>query len=540
MLTSGISNAQKLAQLSLATIQKLDSISVMDVPKGAPGIACGIVMDGKIVYRKYAGYANLQDSTLIGPASRFNIASNGKQFTALAILTLAHQKKLTLKDDIRKFFPNLFPAISEKISVEHLLSHTSGIRDVYDLWALQGITWWQETFDNKDVLNLLSKQKELNFKPGTKYAYSNSNYILLALLVEKASNQSFIDYTNAMFKKLNMLNTSFEGNFLNIKGPIALPYFNFNTWTGYEWICNIHGDGNMFSTLEDQLQWEKILQTKKSKLPKSLIEQTQQLTPSRFTKDYGYGVEFGEYKEIPYKFHEGSTGAWKATTIRFGKKNFTIVTLTNSGKTIPAMQSRMMADVLLDISGNPGNYRIAPEAIGSYQAVDKLTGIYQTENGFTFKFEQRDTSLFLLRQGRNDIRLEREAANIFHQWNDPDFKQEFSINEKGEMQVTAYYTEHAPYSLTRPNADWSKFNHASLDGNYVNEETGVTIKLKFQSSGGYLADIAGENQNATIVTPDKLMVGSYSLKVIKGESGKIHALLLDGGRISNVRFTRIP
>ena len=267
--------------LSDRQIRQLDSISVSDVPKGAPGIASGVVLNGKIVYRKYAGYANLNDSSLIDSQSRFNIASNGKQFTAFAILILAEQKKLSLHDDIRKFFPKLFSDVTEKISVEHLISHTSGIRDVYDLWALQGITWWKQTFNNTDVLDLLQQQRELNFKPGSRYAYSNSNYILLALVVEKVSGQSFVNYTKDMFKKLNMIHTSFESDYQWISGPVARPYFNFDTWFGYDWICNIHGDGNIFSTLDDQLEWEKTIQTEKNAFySKEIIEKSQQLTPA--------------------------------------------------------------------------------------------------------------------------------------------------------------------------------------------------------------------------------------------------------------------
>jgi CubicO group peptidase (beta-lactamase class C family) len=187
-------------------IKQLDSIATQDVPKGAPGIATGIVNNGKIVYEKVAGFANLTDSTLITKDTRFNIASNGKQFTALAILILIDEKKISLTDDIRKYLPTIYPKLSSKITVENLLNHTSGIRDVYDLWALKGVTWWKYTFSNKDVLELIEKQEELSFKPSTKHLYSNTNYILLTVIVEKVTGKSFVAYTNDLFKKLNMPN----------------------------------------------------------------------------------------------------------------------------------------------------------------------------------------------------------------------------------------------------------------------------------------------------------------------------------------------
>lgn len=250
-----VSNAQlKLSELQIA---QLDSISTQDVPKEAPGIATAIISKRQIIYRKFAGYENLQTGSEIDANSRFNLASNGKQFTALAILILEEHGKLRLTDDIRMYLPELFVNLSNKISVQNLLNHTSGIRDVYDLWSLQGITWWQETYDNKDVLELLKKQTALNFEPGSKYSYSNSNYILLAEIIERVSKESFVSYTNGIFDKLNMNESSFEDRYDAIKGPIAKAYFNFDTWSNYDWKWNVVGDGNFFSTLNDQMEWEK-------------------------------------------------------------------------------------------------------------------------------------------------------------------------------------------------------------------------------------------------------------------------------------------
>jgi CubicO group peptidase (beta-lactamase class C family) len=165
-----LSYSTVLGQTSLSAkqIELLDSIATQDVPKNAPGIATAIIQDGKVIYEKYAGYADLKENTLIKNSTRFNIASNGKQFTALAVLTLIEKDNLKLSDDIRKWFPTLFPNIKENITVQSLLNHTSGIRDCYDLWSLQGYTWWEKSFNNNDVLALIEKQSDLNFQPDTK------------------------------------------------------------------------------------------------------------------------------------------------------------------------------------------------------------------------------------------------------------------------------------------------------------------------------------------------------------------------------------
>lgn len=528
------------AELTQEEIKQIDAISLQDVVKGGPGIATGIILDGKLVYEKYAGYANLKDSIPISKKSRFNIASNAKQFTALAILTLVEQKKLNLKDDIRIYFPKLYTKIKYKIRIENLLNHSSGIRDVYDLWSLTGITWWQHTYTNADAITMLSKQNDLNFEPGSRYLYSNSNYIILAGIVEKSSGQSFISFTNNLFKQLGMPDTGFIDDYQNIKEPVANPYFNFDTWTGYNWICNINGDGNLFTTLTDQLQWEKILQDKQSNyLSPKLRSQTQIRIPGSGIREYGFGLEFGNYKGINYRFHEGSTGAWKATTLRFAKPNITIVTLTNSGKAIPSMQSRAVADVLLKIKPLKANYPTKPAATGALIKVSDIPGIYETADGYSYRFELRDSALFLIRSGRNDTRLERESANVFHQWNDSAFKQEFKLNAKKEMQVTAYYTSHAPFSLTRANINWGNFNYNSLNGLFLNPETGTNISFKYQKNKLYEVKIGDQIENCELITPKRILVNGYTVEILKDSNGTIDSFLLNGNRIKKVKFNRI-
>lgn len=533
-----VSPAQTENTYTLNQIKRLDSIATQDVPKGAPGIATGIVNNGKIVYERVVGYANLVDSTLITRNTRFNIASNGKQFTALAILVLIDEKKISLTDDIRKYLPTIYPRQNSKITVENLLNHTSGIRDVYDLWSLKGLTWWEHSFTNKDALELIEKQQELNFDPGSKYSYSNTNYILLTAIIEKVTGISFVAYTNDLFKKLNMPNTSFEDNYKKIRGPLAKAYFNFNKWTTYNWIWNACGDGNIFSTLADQLQWEQILQgSTDNNIKRQILERSQQLTDNSTIKNYGYGLEFGTYKGLDYKFHEGATGAWKATVTRFPSKETSIITLTNTGKSTPNTQTRQMADVIFNLNADATYVITKPDKVGSFVSDEDMIGIYLTEDNFTFQFEKREGNLYLKRIGRNDVQLEREADNILHQTYDPDFKQEFNRNEKGEMTVTAYYTSHSPYTLTKSNSDWTGYNYQALNGKFINSETNVAIKIKFVGDKSY--NIKAGSQRSTkglLISPTKLLVDNYVLDIDNASAPKM--LLLSADRIERVKFLR--
>ncbi|WP_157963308.1 serine hydrolase domain-containing protein [Algoriphagus litoralis] len=521
--------------LSPDLIQKLDSIAKQDVPAKAPGIATAIIQNGAVIYAKYAGIADLADSSLIDKSTRFNIASNGKQFTALAVLSLVSDEKLKLDSDIRAFFPNLFPDIKSSITVKMLLNHTSGIRDCYDLWSLMGYTWWKQGFDNADVLHLLAAQKELNFDPDSAYSYSNSNYILLALIVEKVSGKTFREFTSEMFQKLNMPNTAFESDHTSIKGPIARAYFNFSSWTTYDWIWEVVGDGNLFTTLENQIQWEKLVQGNgKSAFDPKLIEESQQtLTSSKFP-NYGYGLEFGQYQGLDYAYHEGATGAWKATVVRFPKQNYSFLTLTNTGKSIPSSQTRQMVDAVFGLEETQNTLITKPERIGEYVSDSELLGTYLTEDDFAFTFEMREDKIFLLRVGRNDVELERESANVFRQKFDPAFKQEFTTNAQGERQVTAYYINHSPYSLIKTKPIRKDFDYKGIDGEYLNSETETQIRIEHLGGENYEITFRGEDKSKGLLVSDtKILVDFYSFEF--QDSG----FLLNGGRVKRVKFERV-
>lgn len=530
--------AQSSLLLTPSQLKALDSIATQDVPPRAPGIATCIVHKGMVVYEKYAGYADLTDSSLITRNTRFNLASNGKQFTAIAIATLIEQGRLRLDDDIRTYLPTLYKRERNKITIQHLLTHTSGIRDVYDLWSLQGITWWKHTYSNKDAVSLLQRQQDLNFLPGTDYLYSNSNYILLAQIIEQVSGTPFDLYMKNLFRHLGMTATSFEPDYTKIRGPIARSYFNFSTWTTYGWIWNVQGDGNLFSTMTDQIQWEKLLYTRQSPhVSKELFSKSQQPVDSTF-KNYGYGLEFSSYKGMPYIFHEGATGAWKATVVRFPQQQLSIITFTNSGKAIPSMQTRQMADVILGNHTQKEQFLTSPAKTDAFVTPEETTGVYQTENGFTFEIEIRESSLFLRRTGRNDIRLVRESANVFHQWNDPAFKQEFNKNAKGEMQVTAYYTTHAPYTLTRPSVNWEGYSFQALNGQYYNEETGVSLDVRYIDKRNYEVEINGKKRKSILISPKRMIIGNYVLDIESAPGIQSPSFFLSTDRIRNVRFIK--
>ena len=184
----------------------IDSIINLYKGKEVPGFAVLVSKDGKTVYSKNAGYANLEKKVKITDNTVFSLASTSKQFTAACIVLLQQQGKLNLDDNLRKYIPE-FPAYAEKITINQLLNHTSGLKDHRALAMLRGDN--SDNYSSAEIKAMLVTQ-ELNYEPGAKWSYSNSGYWCLAQIVEKVSGQSIASFARKnLFSPLGMKNTRY-------------------------------------------------------------------------------------------------------------------------------------------------------------------------------------------------------------------------------------------------------------------------------------------------------------------------------------------
>ena len=247
-----------------------------DTPS-SPGCAVAVMKDGRIVFEHGYGMADLDHNVPITTATVFNVGSIAKQFTGAAILMLAQDGKLSLDDPIRKYLPEL-PDLGVPITLREMLAHTSGLRDYeillhFDGWRLDS----PDLLTNDDILYIISRQKELNFPPGTDYAYSNTNYMLLAQVVGRLSGQSFPDFAMArLFQPLGMKHTHFRQDHGEIIKNLAYSYLDDNgvlrlTLPNYD----TYGATNLITTLEDLARWnENFFDGRVGGIP--LVEQLQQ------------------------------------------------------------------------------------------------------------------------------------------------------------------------------------------------------------------------------------------------------------------------
>ncbi len=522
-------------------IDSLDNQIEKYVEGISPGIAVGIVKDGKTVFTKYIGYSNLEHEIKINENTRFNIASNAKQFTALCILKLVEQNKLNLEDDIRKYLPELYEGIQDKIAISNLLTHTSGIRDVYDLWALKGQTWWELFIDNADAIELLQSQTDLNFKPGTEYLYSNSNYILLTEIIKTVTDQKFSEFSKSLFLELGMQNTSFLTNYMAVIPNKARPYGNWGTWREYPVITEVNGDGALFTTIDDQLKWEQIIQFNNKKvLTDQLINQSQSSIENISFKNYGYGLMFGTYRGIEYSYHDGNTGAYNATFLRFPSKNISIVVMSNNGNVSTNYLAKQLIDIALSLKAENSIYPSIPEKTEKLNNFKSIVGNYKNDEGTIIKIIEKDGSLFREIYQREPVELINEKKGLFHYANNEELKINFTNIQSGQPKFTIYLSSQEPSSYYKvPSKNLDDSYKISLNGRYVNKETDTEIVIEYVSQNSYNIIKNGRRRDGKLILEDYLrMMSSYEIRIVRDEKGNIKGLNVKNNRIKNVIFKK--
>ena len=224
-----------------------------------PGCGVGAVRDGRLVYKRGFGMANLDYDVPNTPSSTlFNLASASKPFTAMSITLLAQQGRLSLDDDIRKYVPEI-PKYDETITIRHLIHHTSGIREYQALVFFSGLGT-DNYYSDKAILNLLARQKNISFAPGAKYQYSNSGYFLLGVIVERVSGKSLRAFAEEnIFKPLGMKNTRFYDNRFEVVKNRAAGYRvgPDKSIRARSSLYDLVGAGGLLSTVEDLSLWEQ-------------------------------------------------------------------------------------------------------------------------------------------------------------------------------------------------------------------------------------------------------------------------------------------
>lgn len=343
---------QSLSQLSLEMQWRVDSIFAQWNGTDRPGGALAIVQHGKIIYKKGYGMADLEHGVPISSKTVFYAGSVSKQFVAMAILLLEEAGKLSVDDDIRKYLPEI-PVYDNTITIRHLLHHTSGLRDYLALVELRGGSYL-DYMPKEAVFELICRQKGLNFTPGEQYAYSNSGYFLLALLVERISGKTFRQFTQEhIFQPLGMEASFFNDNLYEMISNRAFGYRTADRGRFEPLFMRfaLVGSGGLYTTVEDLYKWDQnFYNNKLGKGQASLIAkmQTNGKLNNGESCGYAFALVNGNYRGLPTVGHTGSLGGYRAYYVRFPEQFFSVILLGNVAEFGPSGLAMQVADILLE------------------------------------------------------------------------------------------------------------------------------------------------------------------------------------------------
>lgn len=315
----------------------------------SPGAALAVIKDGQIIYERGYGMAKIEDGIVNTPDKVFDIGSVSKQFTAACVAFLVREGKIGLDDDIRKYLPEM-PAYGKPVTVRHLLHHTSGLRDYNALLSLAGFRPESDSPTVEEALEVVRRQKKLNYMPGEEYSYTNTGYFLLSQIVERVSGKSLNAFARErIFEPLGMNKTLIQDDHTQIIKDRATGYAKGEKgWTISMSNWDETGDGNVYTTVRDMAKWDQAFYTGEA-LGKDLVEMMQTTGTLNSGKkiDYAWGLVVTEHKGLKVVEHGGSWVGFRAAIVRFPEQTFSVVILANLDAIMPSWLAFGVADIYL-------------------------------------------------------------------------------------------------------------------------------------------------------------------------------------------------
>ncbi len=527
------------------TLTRVDGLFAEFDRSNSPGCALGVIRDGRFVYRRGYGMANLEWGIAIGSDTVFRIGSTSKQFTAAAVALLAKQGKLSLDDELQKFFPEI-PRYSNPITIRHLVHHTSGLRDYLTLASLSGLRD-DDYYTDAEALEMLARQKDTNFPAGEQYLYSNSNYLLLAHLVQRASGRTLSEFAREeIFEPLGMENTHFHDDHKHVVARRAAGYRRLDEG-GFEismTTLDMVGDGGLLTTVDDLLAWDR-----------SFTDDPLSIVPTMLTRgtlnggeqiSYAFGLGAGSYRGLPTVRHGGAFVGFRAGILRFPEQRFSVICLCNVAQSRPSTLANQVAEVFLGELMEP-EAEPAPDAAAETGAeaepfdpalLDDYPGSYRVEPELLLEITREGDRLFgtpddgdrreLHPAGRDRFEVPSLSATLT-----------FERSEAGDVSglVIDFGSRRttAPRVSDRPLAGDELAPYA---GTYFNEE--LNANYLFSLEEGKLRVRVGRRLPEDVVVRESGHGGCElgTIRFDRSGNGQVAGFVLQAGRVRNLRFVR--
>lgn len=523
------------AQDKTAEIDKIFSWATQETP----GCVCAVSQNGKVVMNKAYGAADLEREVPITPNTIFDAASVTKQFVAAAVLLLVEDGKLSLTEDIHQYIPQL-PDYGHKITLDHLMNHTSGIRDWTGIMPL--------TAGKEDALTLTLRQRGLNFAPGEEFSYSNSGYVLLKEIVARVSGMSFDDFARKrLFEPFGMKNTAYRTDLRQVIKNRALAYEKGqNRWSmAIKFDNDRGGGGGLMSTASDLLIWNDALTN--SRLGAFVTEKLHEQAKLNSGRKVGYsrGLVIETYRGTKEVWHSGGAGGYSTYLGRYPEHGLSIAVQCNTDAMSSTGFARRIVDLYLPAAAQApadGPPPIAAEGLDpAGLELDRRAGLYFSEAGEPMQLAV-DRGRLRLAGGPA---LVAQSKDRFKRWGvDVEFMSgdQFEVNflSPDQFELKSMDGKTTRYRRAKGYAPAAE-DLKAFAGRYESTEIGTLFQIepKGESLLVRLKHTPSRALEARPVDRDTFQIGRMTLRFQRDKGGKVVALDYSNPVVRNIRFTRL-
>ena len=534
----------------LAQSAKIDAIFAEFKRAGSPGVSLAVISHGKIVYSKGFGLAQLEDGIPIDAQTIFPAASVSKQFTGMAITLLADRGKLSLDDEVQKYLPWV-ARFAQPITIRQLLHHTSGVRDQWELLTLAG--WGKDDpITQEDVRRMMTKQRELNFEPGSKFMYSNMGYSLLAEIVTQVSGEPFSRFVaENIFKPLGMVHSHFHDD-VDMLVPHRAYAYAPKAGGGYrkdDRSFGTVGANNLFTTPEDLALWLDNFRHAKVGGP-AVIQAMQQQGRLNNGEEFAYahGISAGKVGNMTVLAHDGRDAAYRSYAAWYVEPQMGIAVQTNVAVSPSDLAGKVAALLLADqlppemraaaAATAPARPFIQPES----RLLDACVGVYSISNGYVLQISKD------LEHGNLIARAAGTTDEMQAYSNDefliPAFGAtvRFVRDARGNVETIAVNMGGEQLTGRRLAAEQSKLDPAQLAqyaGTYYSDELGTFYSIAVVD--GQLVASHRRRGDTRLAATDKDRFVSELLPTVQFERdthGVVTGMRVSGERVTNLMFVK--
>lgn len=524
---------------SASDIDELDTIFSSWDSATTPGCAVGVSEKGvPLVFRSW-GMADLENPVRNTPSTIFEAGSVSKQFVSGSLILLALEGELSLDDDVRQYIPEL-PDYDHSITLRHLLNHTSGLRDWGSVASISGWGRGQRSHNHDHVLDILSRQSELNFPPGERYSYSNSGYNLLAIVIERVAGIPFAEYSSKnIFEPLGMTSTQWRDDYTRIVPGRSTAYsgsegdhmFTINRPIEY-----VHGNGGLLTTVGDLLTWSHAVSS--GFFGDGFYDEltTRGVLSSGRTIEYASGVQISTDHGQPQIVHTGATSGYRAYLSTFPEQNLSVALLCNVTGANPGVLGSEISKLFLGDDATIADQEL-PEGISTEAAqLESKTGIWADPRNHRHTEIVLENDTLSIKDGDPLISLSENEFNV----GSSDVTYRFIKSEEYDRPLISVaregYTEETLIPVDPSN---EQANPEVLLGTYDSHDAETAIRIVAEDDKLIAKRRPADSFELEPVFNDTFLAPGFGLiRFHRNESGDVIRFSYSSGRVYDMNFTR--